>query len=65
MTLSLLSMERILKEVGAERVGEDAKAALREVLEERALEIAKRAVALAKHADRTTVKAADIKLANK
>ena len=63
MSLSLAAMERILKEAGAERVGEDAKAALRDVLEEYARTVSKRSVKLAEHADRKTVKASDVKLA--
>ena len=63
--LSLLAMERLLKKGGAPRVGEDAKAALREVLEEHGEEIAKRAAELAKHADRRTVMASDVKMASK
>lgn len=63
--LSLAAMERMLKKAGAKRVGEDAKEALRDALEEHALEIAARAVQLAKHADRRTVMAADVKLSRR
>ena len=38
-TLPLAAMERLLKRVGAHRVSEDAKAALRDVLEEYAEKI--------------------------
>lgn len=62
---SLRSMERFLREAGAKRVGEDAKRALRDALEEYAAEIAQRAVKLAEHAERNTVMAADVKLARK
>ena len=58
-------MERILRKAGAKRVGEDAKEALRDALEEHAHEIAARAAALAKHAGRHTVTAADVRLARK
>jgi len=54
---------RILKKANIDRVGDDAAAALRDVLEEHALEIAERAAQLAKHAGRVTVKAEDIRLA--
>ena len=63
--LPLAAMERILKNSGAERVSDKAKAALKEVVEEISEEIAQNAVRLALHAGRKTVKAADIKLAAK
>ncbi|MBN1645747.1 histone family protein [Candidatus Woesearchaeota archaeon] len=63
--LPLAAMERLLRRAGADRVSEDAKEALREVLEEIAVEIGQDANDLAKHAKRTTVRAEDIKLASK
>ena len=63
--LPLAVMERILKEGGAERVSEDAKEALAEVLEDYGLEIAKDAVLLSEHASRKTVRKEDVKLAVK
>ena len=63
--LPLAAMEKILKNVGAGRVSEKSKAALKSVLEEIAEEIAQDAVKLAMHAGRKTVKAGDIKLAAK
>ena len=56
---------RIIKESGAERVSEDAKAALAEYLEAVARDVAKEANNVAKIAKRKTVKADDIKLAIK
>ena len=56
---------RIIKESGAERVSEDAKAALAEYLEEVARNVAKEANNVAKIAKRKTVKADDVKLAIK
>ena len=56
---------RIIKESGAERVSEDAKAELAAYLEEVAREVATEANAVAKVAKRKTVKAEDIKLAIK
>lgn len=54
---------RILKKANIDRVGDDAAEALRDAMEEYALEIAERAAKLAKHAGRVTVKAEDIRLA--
>ena len=63
--LPLAAMEKLLKQGGAERVGEDAKEALKFVLEEKAGIIARKAMAYAQHAGRKTIKAEDIKLALK
>jgi len=61
--LPISSVERLLKNAGAERIGEDAAAELRELAEEKALKISKKALALAKRVGRKTVKAEDVKLA--
>jgi histone H3/H4 len=63
--IPLASMEKLLKNAGAERVADGAKAALKEVLEDAAEKIAKQAFEYAKHAGRKTIKASDIKLASK
>lgn len=63
--LPLAAMEKILKNAGAERVSDKAKAALKDVIEEIAEEIAISAVKFAGHAGRKTVKSGDIKLAAK
>lgn len=63
--LPLAAMEKLMKNVGADRVSEDAKAELRDVLEEIAAEISQNAIKLAHHAGRKTVKGVDIKLAAK
>jgi histone H3/H4 len=63
--LPLAAMEKILKQAGAERVSDKAKAALKEVIEEKAEEIAAAAIKYAHHAGRKTVKGGDIKLAAK
>ncbi len=63
--LPLAAMEKILKLAGAERVSDKAKVALKDVIEDKAEEIAASAVKLASHAGRKTVKAGDIKLASK
>ena len=56
---------RIIKETGAERVSEDAKAVLAEYLEEVARNVATEATNIAKLAKRKTIKPDDIKLAIK
>ena len=63
--LPLAAMEKILKQCGAERVSDKAKIALKGAVEEIADQIAVKAVNLAKHAGRVTVKASDVKLAAK
>ena len=61
--LPVASMERVLKHCGAERVADDAKIALKEAVEDKAEELAKRAIRYAMHAGRKTIKAEDVELA--
>ena len=65
--LPLAAMEKIMKTAGAkygvERVADDAKEALKEVLEAIARDMAKSAWEFAEHAGRKTIKKNDIEIA--
>lgn len=63
--IPLAAMEQIIKQAGADRVSDDAKSALKEVLQEYAKHVAQDAVKFALHAGRKTVKSGDIRLAVK
>ena len=63
--LPLAAMEKILKQGGADRVSDKAKVALKNAMEDIANEISIKAIKLANHAGRKTIKAEDIKLAVK
>ena len=59
------AMYRILKKSGAERISDESVDELRRIIEDIAVEIAKSAVDMTKHAGRKTVKSEDVKLASK
>jgi len=63
--LPAAAMEKLFKKAGAERVADDAKERLIEVLEAKAEEIGQKAIRLANHAGRKTIKASDIREAVK
>jgi len=63
--IPLAAMEHIMKQAGAERVSDEAKAALKALLEAHGMNLAKKAVNFAEHAGRKTIKAGDITLASK
>ena len=61
--LPLAPVERIIRKAGADRVAEGASVQLAKALEEYGVQVSNEAIALAKHAKRTTVKEEDITLA--
>ncbi len=61
--LPVAPVARLVRNAGAERVSEDASEALVRLLEEYGEKVARKAVSLAKHAGRKTVKAEDIRQA--
>ncbi|HHQ45001.1 MAG TPA: histone family protein [Candidatus Altiarchaeales archaeon] len=61
--IPIAPLERILRKSGIERVSEEAVAALRDILEEEAVELGRRAARLATHAGRVTIKAEDVRFA--
>ncbi|HEY3274937.1 MAG TPA: histone family protein [Methanocella sp.] len=62
--LPVASVDRIIRNAGADRVSEDAKEALAVILEEYGTKVSSEAIKLCKHAGRKTVKEEDIKLAS-
>jgi len=60
--LPLAAMENLLKEAGIERVSEQSKVALQEVLQDEADRLAQKATVYSSHAGRKTIKKEDILL---
>ena len=58
-------MQRIMEDIGIDRISDDAKEQLREHLEAEIKEITRKAHQFAKHANRKTIIADDVKLASK
>lgn len=63
MSFSKVASKKILKEAGADRVSDPAAVELSEIVNKYAYQLAKKAVSLAAHAKRKTIKKADIDLA--
>jgi len=63
--LPIAPLKRIIYAAGAKNVSDSAAASLGKVLEEEAMDIATKAIELAKHAKRKTVTSEDIELAEK
>ncbi|HDM23650.1 histone [archaeon] len=61
--LPIAPIHRLIKSANAERVSDEAAKVLRDILEEIGFSIAQRAIEIAKHANRKTVTAEDIRLA--
>ncbi len=63
MRITKLTAKKILKEVGAERVSDDAAVEFADTINEFSYKIANKAVKLAAHAKRATIKKSDVELA--
>lgn len=63
--LSLFDMDEMLRQAGAERVGEDASRKLRDILEDSGKDIMFKAKILSRHAGRSVITREDILLAAK
>ncbi len=64
MALSRQAAKKILKEMGAKRVSDSAAESLAQAINNFAYATAKKAVKLASHAKRETVKSEDVELAS-
>lgn len=62
--LPILAIERLMKEYGAERISEDAKVELKNILENYLEDLSIKASKIAVHTGRKTITGADVKIAN-
>ncbi len=58
--LPLAPLKRLMKQAGAERVADDGVEAMRDVIEEEVLDLAREANRFAQHAGRKTIKKEDV-----
>ncbi len=63
--LQLAPMDHLMRKAGASRVSITAKKQLRDLLEDFAVELSRKAIKFASHAGRTTIKREDVSLAAK
>ncbi len=63
MAISRITLKKVLKEAGAERVSDSAVLEFTEIVNRYAYSLAKKAARLAVHAKRKTVQKADVDLA--
>lgn len=63
--IPLASIEKIIQKAGAERVSDAAKEEMKRIIEENIFKISQRAIKLAEHAGRKTIKKEDIQLSFK
>ncbi|MCL5100863.1 MAG: NFYB/HAP3 family transcription factor subunit [Candidatus Marsarchaeota archaeon] len=63
MPISKVTIKRMFKEAGADRVSNEAAAELAEIVNRYAYSIAKKAIKLSAHAKRKTIKKEDVDLA--
>ncbi|MFH1285505.1 MAG: histone [Candidatus Micrarchaeota archaeon] len=61
--LPALEVERLIRNAGADRVSEEAGAKLRELLEDRGIEIVEKAIVIAKYAKKRRITRKEIELA--
>ena len=65
MPISKVAIKKILKESGAERISDPAAMELTDIINKFAYSLSKKAVSLAAHAKRKTIKRSDVDLAKK
>ena len=63
--IPLSAIEKVMKKAGIKRASEGAKKLLRDYLEEIGMEISEKAIKLAEHGKRVTIRPEDIKLVSR